>query len=42
MNGIGLETEVSFSSWRNFLGQLFEPVTRLLSRKEEEPALSME
>ena len=42
INGIGLETEVSFSSWRNFLGQLFEPVTRLLSRKEEEPSLSME
>jgi len=42
INGIGLETEVSFSSWRNFLGQLFEPVARLFSRKEEEPALSME
>ncbi len=42
INGIGLETEVSFSSWRSFLGQLFEPVTRLFTRKEEEPALSME
>ena len=42
INGIGLETEVSFSSWRSFLGQLFEPVTRLFIRKEEEPALSME
>ena len=42
INGIGLETEVSFSSWRNFLGQLFKPVTRLLSRKEEKPSLSME
>ena len=42
INGIGLETEVSFSSWRDFLGQLFEPVARLFTRKEEEPALSME
>ena len=42
INGIGLETEVSFSSWRDFLGQLFEPIAQLFTRKEEEPALSME
>ena len=36
INGVGLETEWSFSSWKQFWNQLFEPIVSLFNRKDEE------
>ena len=36
INGVGIETEVSFSSWKQLLTQIFEPIAKFFNRREEE------
>ncbi len=36
INGVGIETEVSFSSWKQLLTQLLEPIAKFFNRREEE------
>ena len=36
INGVGIEMEVSFSSWKQLLTQIFEPIAKFFNRREEE------